>query len=357
MHDQALDQEIDYQDFQEAPAFARPPGFSPLVIGICGALAGLLLAVLLIRGSMPELTPEQIVAMDGYEGQQPPRYIFNLDSLSRVSNVSVSSLSRVSNVSVTSNGAPVAGNASAGNSVANHANKGVEVSSNESNRPEVSVDVARGGSPANVVSTRIVNRPAMAESGSNNKSPEVGSELPEAASELSGVGSSSPGVGFSSIVALLATVEPQDSWPLEIVEVPASPVIIGKDAQELAAPVVEEFDYRKLNRRNLSAQVQDYQKQNVNGFGANLPIYSTGEREIDGLTTEVRVLPVLDISRDYSYLRAEPSRSSEILLTLGKGSSVTAFESAGAWIHAGANDGSSITGYLHHSMVELAEVD
>lgn len=41
------------------------------------------LAVLLIRGSQPELTPLQIVQLDGYQGAQQVRTIFNLKSRTR----------------------------------------------------------------------------------------------------------------------------------------------------------------------------------------------------------------------------------------------------------------------------------
>jgi len=43
-----------------------------------------LFLALLAYGSLPELSPEEIVAMEGYAGEQPTKHIFNIHSLEKV---------------------------------------------------------------------------------------------------------------------------------------------------------------------------------------------------------------------------------------------------------------------------------
>ena len=44
-------------------------------------------------------------------------------------------------------------------------------------------------------------------------------------------------------------------------------------------------------------------------------------------------------------------------MVLARGMSVTAFEQSGAWVYVGANDGSSITGYVHQSAIAATEIN
>ncbi len=73
--------DIDYEDLQEVPRRVRESKIRLVVITVMSVVCLLAFLIILVRGSMPELTPEQIVQLDGYEGQQAPRYIFNLYSL------------------------------------------------------------------------------------------------------------------------------------------------------------------------------------------------------------------------------------------------------------------------------------
>lgn len=290
----STDQSLDSEDFQEAPSVVRSKGYHPVIIGVAGAFFGLLLAVVLIRGSMPEMTPEQIVAMDGYEGRQPPRYIFNLDSLD------------------------------AGNRVASVANQAGTIQTEPANSP----------------------KPVLKE---QELKEQVLRERVVAAASDTDTGNAAD-TAVTTIEALaIKTEEPKDSWPLEIVEVPASPIIVGKDAQEVAAPVVEEFDYRKLNRRNA---------EHVKTSDATITTLSSAEPEdkTDPLRT-IRVLPVLTVNTDKTYIHSEPSQSADVKMVLARGMSVTAFEKSGAWVYVGANDGSSITGYVHQSAIAATEIN
>lgn len=291
MYTQPSDQSFDYQDLQEAPLVPRSQRFHPVLVGVGGALFGVLLAVILIRGSMPEMSPQQIVAMEGYQGKQPPIHIFNLESRA-ATNKLAGAVSEEHNAN--SNGQVVsANNASAG-----------------------------GGN------TKAVSRGPVVQLASASAA-----ELPLQSST----------VEPAAVLLAIRTEEPEDNWPLEIVEVPASPILIGKDAQEVAAPMVEEFDYRKLNRK---AQVSVAYASTKN---TRRPVRQVSE-------SAIKVLPVLTVISN-THVRAKPSQSSDIKMTLKAGASVTAFENAGAWLHVGANDGSSITGFVHESNVAITDID
>jgi len=282
MHTQSTDQNFDSEDFQEAPLVARANGLHPFLIGVCGALFGLLFAVVLVRGSMPEMTPEQIVAMEGYGGRQPPRHIFNLDSL---------------------------GSSSISSNVSRELIKRVTTSADSE--------------------VELLDESPLAAQFADDANQETGS-VP------------------ATDALLLDYEEPNESWPLEIIEVPASPIIVGKDAQDVAAPVVEEFDYRALNRQS------NEQIPNVRTISESaLMSGKTDQSE----TTTIKVLPVLMVKTDNTFVRAEPTQGSTIKLVLARGSSVTAFEQSGAWVHVGANDGSSITGYVHQSKIAVTEIN
>ncbi len=61
--------------------------------------------------------------------------------------------------------------------------------------------------------------------------------------------------------------------------------------------------------------------------------------------------PVLQVKRQYSNVRAGPSTSDQILTSLEIGSTVTVFDRRGDWLQIGVNDDSSITGYIHKSLL------
>ena len=298
MQTQAFDPNFDSNDLLEAPYVVKTKRYHPVVVGIGAALFSLILALVLVSGSLPEMSPEQIVAMEGYEGRQSPRHIFNLESLGTADK------GEFARTPVTTQSA-------------------AEVKSGDRLQ-----DRTAGAVVEAVVETVEVDSAAAVESTVSRT---------------------------DSFAALLAieTEEPNDAWALEIVEIPAAPIIVGKDAQAVAAPDVEEFDYRKLNRRAgprnsvVTSPVPDAIASDA--VAVQIP---QGEP-----ATTIKVLPVLTVNTDQAYMRAKPSQTSDIKLTLAKGMSVTAFEQSGAWVHVGANDGSSITGYVHQSNISAAEVN
>ena len=89
MQTQAFDPNFDSNDLLEAPYVVKTKRYHPVVVGIGAALFSLILALVLVSGSLPEMSPEQIVAMEGYEGRQSPRHIFNLESLGTADKLSL----------------------------------------------------------------------------------------------------------------------------------------------------------------------------------------------------------------------------------------------------------------------------
>lgn len=79
--DRFYGEDVAYADMAEAPRRERESNAKNIAVATGTTVGVLLLAVLLIRASLPAMTPEEIVQRADYEGQQPPRYIFNLYSL------------------------------------------------------------------------------------------------------------------------------------------------------------------------------------------------------------------------------------------------------------------------------------
>ena len=308
-----LDPNFDSNDLQEAPYVVKAKGYHPVVVSIGAALVSMTLALVLVIGMMPEMSPKQIVAMGGYQGRQPPRQIFNLDSLA------TSGEREPSQIMVTPQSAA-----------------GVKVSDRSQDRKVEPVVQTVVQPMVQTVVEPVVETAVQ---------PVV--ETVEVDSNEAVVSSVADTDSFAALLAI-DTEEPKDAWALEIVEVPASPIIVGKDAQEVSAPDVEEFDYRKLNRRT----------SNRDSIATTRTPEATAVQTQQGApATTIKVLPVLTVNTDQAYVRAKPSQTSDIKLTLAKGMSVTAFEQAGAWFHVGANDGSSITGYVHQSSIAATEVN
>jgi hypothetical protein len=61
--------------------------------------------------------------------------------------------------------------------------------------------------------------------------------------------------------------------------------------------------------------------------------------------------PVLQVKRQYSNVRSGPSTRDQILTSLEIGSTVTVFDRRGDWLQIGVNDDSSITGFIHKSLL------
>lgn len=73
--------DVSDEDMAEAPRRYKDSATGTLLRAVMVVIALLALTVLLIRGTRPAMTPEQIVQQQSYQGEQSARKIFNLYSL------------------------------------------------------------------------------------------------------------------------------------------------------------------------------------------------------------------------------------------------------------------------------------
>lgn len=261
LDDRFYGEDVGYADMAEAPRRERESNAKNIAIAAATTVGVLLLAVVLIRGSLPAMTPEQIVQRDDYEGQQPPRHIFNLYSLKQ------DKLRRTV----------------------------------ESEQP-------------------------LAENAA-----EIGEQAVAASA------------GVSAGVVSVATEEASKATPVVVVSEQ-----LEADKPEAAAPVV----------------VRSYEKSELRRE-SGLPVVSAVVNKDSQILIEangnssraVTVLPVYTIKGDNTNLRSQPSTEASIVKTLNKGQTVTVFNNGGVWVQVATNDGLGTTGYIHNSLLEIADID
>lgn len=255
----------------EAPRRERESNAKNIAVGVGTTVGVLALAVFLIRGSLPAVTPEDIVKRADYEGQQPPRHIFNLYSLKQ--------------------------------------DKLLREKQSESRLQAelvpVEVPIAQTSTEESVVTTNV-------EPISNSRQTDAEVQLTDATTPASGSVS-------ASTKELLKT------------EVPAAGV--------------RSYEKAELHREE------------------PLPVVSAPASKDTALLNEnatasaVTVLPVYTIKAENTNLRAQPSTEASIIKSLAKGETITVFDSSGVWVQVATNDGLGTTGYVHNSLLEIADVD
>ena len=315
--------DFDERDLSEAPRLAKdsqPPG---LIIG--GGIAVVFFLGMLAYGSLPELSPQEIVSMDGYAGEQPTKHIFNIHSLEEAA--ADEKLAEAPAVINQSNP-----DQSAEQSVA-------EVDDQEMAKPEA---VAELETPIETPIETTVSEPDV-----------VASVQPTP----------------------VETVRPQpideavvQAAPLPQAEIANEEVVISEQASE---PVVTTVATRAIAPASLFGRDQEERVMAalattptidesadtvvVSSVAAIEPVPApTGSSAIPA-GSKGKLLPLRSVLADFTELKASPTRQSKTLLSLGRGVIVTAFERRGKWIHIGTNDGSSITGYVLES--SLGRVD
>ena len=317
--------DFDERDLSEAPRLAKdsqPPG---LIIG--GGIAVVFFLGMLAYGSLPELSPQEIVSMDGYAGEQPTKHIFNIDSLEEAA--ADEKLAE----------APAVINQSNPDQSAEQSVAEVETDGQEMAKPEA---VAELETPIETPIETTVSEPDV-----------VASVQPTP----------------------VETVRPQpideavvQAAPLPQAEIANEEVVISEQASE---PVVTTVATRAIAPASLFGRDQEERVVAalattptidesadtvvVSSVAAIEPVPApTGSSAIPA-GSKGKLLPLRSVLADFTELKASPTRQSKTLLSLGRGVIVTAFERRGKWIHIGTNDGSSITGYVLES--SLGRVD
>lgn len=250
--DRFYGEDVSFADMAEAPRRERESKAKNIAVVVATTVVVLLLAVVLIRGSLPAMTPEQIVQREDYEGQQPPRHIFNLYSL-----------------------------------------KQDKLNREHKSRPQDQILLA---------DTDAI--PVIAD---QKDEPAITDSTPQA------------------VVSAAAPVK---------AEVPA---------------VVKLYEKSELSRESVLPVVSAVTSSNIKpAIDAN----NAGSRN-----RVVTVLPVYTIKADQTNLRSQPFADAPVIKTLNKGQTITVFDDSGKWVQVATNDGQGTTGYVHHSLLEIADID
>ncbi len=254
--DRFYGEDINSADMAEAPRRERESKVKSVAIVGGSTIVVLVVAIMLIVGSLPAVTPEQIVQRDDYEGQQQPRHIFNLYSLKQ--------------------------------------------------------DQTRRNAEPQLQDQLLTNQ-ASAGTAEQNTDVPVDNEL----------------------VAV-------DSTRL--------PTVASSDAP---------------TRQEIPAVVRVYEKSELRR-DVTLPVVSAAVDESDNSSTNqkpdsslssVTVLPVYTINANQTNLRSQPNLDAAIVKLLNKGQTVSVFDSTGNWVQVATNDGAGTTGYVHKSLVEIADIE
>ena len=321
----AFNDDINQRDLSEAPRLEKDKQSFGGVVGI--AIAVLLFGVLLILGSQPELTPEEIISMDGYEGEQPTRHIFNLQDMEEPETpASVQASEPASNTSdqaVATVEAPVATVAKAPveNATVQEPPQTTELAVIKS----ATVDTESTAPKPATVDTEVVELPVAV----TEPVPVAPTEAPVAVTE-------------SLPEAPVAVTEPVPVAPTEAPVAVTEPVARTESVRPSLFENTEEE--RVVAAMATTPKLEEQPDTIVISTAvvdelAPMPIRSpsAGERVL---------LPLRTILNESTELKAEPDEESDTLILLGEGVVVSAFERRGEWIFVGTNDGSATTGYV-----------
>ena len=336
----AFNDDINQRDLSEAPRLEKDKQSFGGVVGI--AIAVLLFGVLLILGSQPELTPEEIISMDGYEGEQPTRHIFNLQDMEEPETpASVQASEPASNTSdqaVATVEAPVATVAKAPveNATVQEPPQTTELAVIKS----ATVDTESTAPKPATVDTEVVELPVAV----TEPVPVAPTEAPVAVTEPVPVAPTEAPVAVTESLpeAPVAVTEPVPVAPTEAPVVVTEPVARTESVRPSLFENTEEE--RVVAAMATTPKLEEQPDTIVISTAvvdelAPMPIRSpsAGERVL---------LPLRTILNESTELKAEPDEESDTLILLGEGVVVSAFERRGEWIFVGTNDGSATTGYV-----------
>jgi len=297
--------DINSHDLSEAPRLAKDSQPKGPIIGISAAV--LLLIGLLIYASFPELSPEEIISMDGYEGEQPTKHIFNLQSLEESKAV---------------------------------AKANVAVSNGQSDVPQ-DMAVATVETPiAPLVQTPIEELPVV------EIVPLPQDQLPILEPEPE----------------VIEVVTPEPSEPAQSEEQPL-PVAESVVVPVASDPVrVSQFDKIPEQRVVASkATTPKLEEQPGTVVISTAVLNELAPMSISGSVSSAlenkntRLLPLRIVLEDSTALKSAADTGSSTVMLLGKGVVVSAFERQGEWIYVGTNDDSSATGYVRESSLGRVE--
>jgi len=310
--------DINPRDFSEAPRIIKEPRSTRTVIGL--GLIGFLLLALLVYGSLPELSPKEIVAMDGYAGEQPTKHIFNLQSIEEAEQKNKSDVGNVakSTADTTQSVQPVDSiQASTETMVVAKA----PVTESSVNKPQPTQQPVKQPEPEQKQPVRSVEESVETKRPTSTKPVVPNRPVPKAEKSV---------VTFkeSSQVNSTLAIEP-------VRENRNDSSIFGTKEKVTSAmattPTLDESPDTVVISSVVASEP------------APLPITDVGR------VGQGRLLPLRSVLRDFTEVKESPDPNSKTVMSLGAGVVLTAFERHGKWVHIGSNDGSSITGFVLES--------
>ena len=376
---------IDERDLSDVPRLRKTRPSVGLFAG--GVLLAVLFVGLLVYGSLPELSPEEIVAMDGYQGEQPTRHIFNLDSLRaeaeappesgvKTEKAVATAVQEDSSVSeVTEVAEPVSDVLPAADADSTSAEP-VQIS------PEIPVEIASQDLEQKVLpnaTTEIV--PSVTTPAAEIEEPVLETVETVVSIEPQEADNSASSDSAESVPQVLPTADARtDSSPdnssVTGLPVPDEPSVLSIADTEVVSPPVETTAVasetpattvfstaRKKKVVSATATTPTIQEAAdtvvIASVAAPEPVpiaISTSTLPRAAVSTDTsRPLPLRSVRVDATEVKSSPSAQSETVLSLDRGEIVTAFEQQGEWVHVGTNDESAITGFVLESSLQSVD--
>ena len=378
---------IDERDLSDAPRLRKKRPSVGLIAG--ATLLAALFIGLLVYGSLPELSPEEIIAMDGYQGEQPTRHIFNLDSLRAEAEKppesdtktaeGVAAAVREDNsvpevTEVAEPGSDVLPPADTDSTLAEPLEVSpeipVEIASEDLEQKELPIATTEAVEPAKTpvaetekpvvktVDTVVSIAPEELDNSVSRDITEPASQTrPAADARADNSPDNSPVTGSPVAVE-------QSELPIadtETVPVPAETTVVASET-----PAITVFSTaREKKVVAATATTPTIQEAADTVIVASvaapepLPIaISTTTLPKAAVSAETNSpLPLRSVRVDATEVKASPSAQSETVLSLDRGEIVTAFEQQGEWVHVGTNDESAVTGFVLESSLQSVDTE
>lgn len=338
--------DIDERDLSEAPRLAKEPESRGVMIALAAAAA--LFVALLVYGSFPDLSPEEIVSMDGYEGEQQTKTIFNIHSFDNDDEALATTEQVDDNLPPIAVTEPV---------VTTQPDDTAIVPETVVTKPLAQTDPAPQAEP--VESQTKSAQSVAVETTPQAQDVPVQDELPIAVTE--------PVPAEQSDVTPVAVAEPNPepvTAPVVVSEPVVEPVTVSSVTADTSPSRVITFssarDEKVVAAMATTPTIEEASDTVVVASVAAVePVPAPVGRSLQQFSAnddqDNTFLPLRSVLQDATELKATPTPRSRTLLTLRRGVTVTVFESDGEWTHIGTNDGSSITGYVPENSLGPAE--
>lgn len=371
--------DIDERDLSEAPRLVKVRHSFGTRIG--AALLAALVVGLLIYGSLPELSPGEIVSMDDYQGEQPTRYTINIHGLREEAETPL--VPEIKTTHTVATAAQQDASKPALTEVVEPLSDVLVPSVTDAKdspvtKPaELPLDVEQQNelpvSTTETVPATVVTPVAEAEKTTLVTVNEIaltakqGFDNPESTNVAEPVSQALPTtdtkISDSAVTTLPEFVE-KSEVPIAdteaVVTVTVTPVAVNETPAPLVFGAVRE---NKVVAATASTPTIEEAADTVIVASVvapeplPLPVSSTilPDATVASNADTSESLPLRSVRDDATEVKASPSVDSETVLSLDRGDLVTAFEQQGEWVLVGTNDSSVATGFVQASALQTID--